>query len=91
MSAYRKNVSEGVFAYTDEADIDKDKLIVVAYVILQPGKTTSSEELLAFGQAHLAAYKAPKRIYLVQDFPRTKNGKILRREIAPTLAGQQLR
>jgi hypothetical protein len=32
MSAYRKNVSEGVFAYTDEADIDKDKLIVVAYV-----------------------------------------------------------
>jgi len=66
--------------------IDKDKLIVVAYVILQPGKTTSSEELLAFGQAHLAAYKAPKRIYLVRDFPRTKNGKILRRDIAPSMA-----
>jgi acyl-coenzyme A synthetase/AMP-(fatty) acid ligase len=25
-------------------------------------------------------------VYLARDFPRTKNGKILRREIAPALA-----
>jgi acetyl-CoA synthetase len=67
-------------------EIEKDKLLVVAYVIPQPGSTVNPEQLLAFGKEHLAAYKAPKRIYLAADFPRTKNGKILRRQITPELA-----
>jgi acyl-coenzyme A synthetase/AMP-(fatty) acid ligase len=66
--------------------IDKDKLIVVAYVILQPNQTATPDELLKWAHTQLAAYKAPKRIYLVNDFPRTKNGKILRRDIAPSMA-----
>ena len=71
--------------------IDKDKLIVVAYVILQPGTDISAETIHQWSQTQLAAYKAPKRIYLARDFPRTKNGKILRREIAASLAYQQSR
>ena len=67
-------------------EIEKDKLLVVAYVITQPGAEVSAEQLQSFGQQHLAAYKAPKRIYLAKDFPRTKNGKILRREISPKIA-----
>jgi acetyl-CoA synthetase len=67
-------------------EIEKDKLIVAAYVIAQPDQTISADELLKFGQQHLAAYKAPKRIYIAKDFPRTKNGKILRREISPAIA-----
>ena len=67
-------------------EIEKDKLLVVAYVIAQPGAEVSAEQLQSFGQQHLAAYKAPKRIYLARDFPRTKNGKILRREISPKIA-----
>ena len=67
-------------------EIEKDKLLVVAYVIAQPGAEVSAEQLQSFGQQHLAAYKAPKRIYLARDFPRTKNGKILRREISPRIA-----
>ena len=67
-------------------EIEKDKLIVSAYVIAQPDQTISADELLKFGQQHLAAYKAPKRVYLAKDFPRTKNGKILRREISPAIA-----
>ncbi len=67
-------------------EIEKDKLIVAAYVILQQAQQVSADELLKFGQQHLAAYKAPKRIYLAKDFPRTKNGKILRREISPATA-----
>jgi acyl-coenzyme A synthetase/AMP-(fatty) acid ligase len=46
----------------------------------------SADDLLAFGQEHLAAYKAPRRIYLAKDFPRTRNGKILRRRISPEIA-----
>jgi len=69
--------------------VDKDKLIVVAYVILQPGRAVSAQTLHQWGQTQLAAYKAPKRIYLARDFPRTKNGKILRREITAALAYEQ--
>ena len=65
---------------------DKDKLLVVAYVIAQPGSSITADALLAFGKEHLAAYKAPKAVYLASDFPRTKNGKILRRDINPGLA-----
>jgi acyl-coenzyme A synthetase/AMP-(fatty) acid ligase len=64
----------------------RDKLLVVAYVIPQPGAALDADELLAFGRSHLAAYKAPKVVYLARDFPRTKNGKILRRDITPGLA-----
>jgi acyl-coenzyme A synthetase/AMP-(fatty) acid ligase len=44
------------------------------------------DELLAFGRERLAAYKAPKVVYLARDFPRTRNGKILRRDITPQIA-----
>ncbi|MBL8520223.1 MAG: acyl-CoA synthetase [Betaproteobacteria bacterium] len=67
-------------------EIEKDKLIVAAYVIAQPGAPITANELLKFGQQQLAAYKAPKRVYLAKEFPRTKNGKILRREISPKIA-----
>jgi acyl-coenzyme A synthetase/AMP-(fatty) acid ligase len=46
----------------------------------------SPAELVAFGREHLAAYKAPKVVYLAGEFPRTRNGKILRREITPRIA-----
>ena len=69
-------------------EIAKDKLIVAAYVIPQPEAQLDLNALLAWAQTQLAAYKAPKRLYLAKDFPRTKNGKILRREISPTLALQ---
>jgi len=65
---------------------EKDKVLVVAYVIAQPGVSVTPDELLAFGKEHLAAYKAPKAVYLAGDFPRTKNGKILRRDINPAMA-----
>jgi len=67
-------------------EIEKDKLLVVTYVILKPEATTTPDELLAYGKLHLAAYKTPKTVYLAKDFPRTKNGKILRKEISPTIA-----
>ena len=63
-----------------------DKRLVVAYVIAHARSAVTADELLAFGREHLAAYKAPKIVYLAADFPRTRNGKILRREITPRIA-----
>ena len=66
--------------------IEKDKVLVVAYIILQPGSNATADDLHAFGKKHLAAYKAPKVVYITDQFPRTKNGKILRRDVNPTIA-----
>lgn len=67
-------------------EIEKDKLLVVIYVIPKPDATISPDELLAYGKQHLAAYKSPKTVYIAKDFPRTKNGKILRKDISPKIA-----
>jgi len=67
-------------------EIEKDKLLVVIYVILKPGAIISPDDLLQFGKQHLAAYKSPKTVYLANDFPRTKNGKILRKDINSSIA-----
>ena len=63
-----------------------DKVLVVAYVIPHAGVQPDADALLAFGREKLASYKAPKIVYLAKDFPRTRNGKILRREISPSIA-----
>ncbi|HQN64357.1 MAG TPA: acyl-CoA synthetase [Methylophilus sp.] len=67
-------------------ELEKDKLLVVAYAILQPGANATADDLQAYAKAHLAAYKAPKTVYLAKDFPRTKNGKILRKDINNSIA-----
>ena len=67
-------------------ELEKDKVLVVVYVILKPDSAITADDLAAFGKQHLAAYKAPKTVYLANDFPRTKNGKILRKDITPSIA-----
>ena len=67
-------------------ELEKDKVLVALYAILKPDAKTTADDLAAFGKQHLAAYKAPKTVYLAHDFPRTKNGKILRKDISPTIA-----
>ena len=69
--------------------VEKDKNLVVAYVVLHNNMKVTPDELVAYGKKHLAAYKAPKVVYLTQDFPRTKNGKILRREVSPDIASSR--
>lgn len=67
-------------------EIEKGKLLVVAYVIPQPGSSVTPDDLLKFAKEQLAAYKAPKIIYFAREFPRTKNGKVLRREVNSSIA-----
>jgi long-chain acyl-CoA synthetase len=54
---------------------------VVAYVSLKQGAGATADELIAFGRERLAAYKRPRRVYLVDDLPKTATGKIRRREL----------
>lgn len=70
-------------------EVEKDKLLVVVYVLPHDEKDPDPNELLKFGQQHLAAYKAPKTVYLTREFPKTKNGKILRKNIEKSMAFSQ--
>ncbi|MGD9788665.1 MAG: acyl-CoA synthetase, partial [Sulfuricellaceae bacterium] len=67
-------------------ELSPDKVLVVAYVILHPDAPVGADDLALYAREHLAAYKAPKIVYLVDDLPCTKNGKVVRKQLAPSLA-----
>jgi citrate lyase beta subunit len=70
-------------------DIEKDKTIVAIAVIGHEDLTKEQEaEVLKFSQENLAKYKAPKIIYSMKDYPRTKNGKVLRKQLVKQLHEQ---
>lgn len=73
-------------AATTGEDVDAEKRLVVSYVVLRPDSPTTADDILAYARQHLAAYKAPKIVYVVDDLPRTRNGKTLRRALHPGLA-----
>ncbi|MDR3741720.1 MAG: AMP-binding protein [Terracidiphilus sp.] len=50
--------------------------IVVAWVRLRPGETSSEEEVRAFCQGQIAYYKVPEHVRFVDEFPATLSGKI---------------
>lgn len=66
---------------------DPGKVVVAAYVIPHPGSGLTPDAVRAYASQHLASYKAPRVVYLVDDLPRTRNGKVLRRALRPPDAG----
>jgi long-chain acyl-CoA synthetase len=55
---------------------------VVACVLLRAGAEIASEELLRFAARRLARYKLPRRLWFVDELPRTANGKVVKHRIA---------
>ncbi|HEY1454881.1 MAG TPA: acyl--CoA ligase [Candidatus Dormibacteraeota bacterium] len=56
----------------------------VAAAVVLKGEA-SEKELIAFARERLADYKVPKRLYIVEQIPRTATGKIQRRSVADAL------
>jgi long-chain acyl-CoA synthetase len=52
---------------------------VTASVILRPGSSATSEELIEFCRSRIAGYKSPRRVDLVTQIPKSPTGKILKR------------
>ena len=75
------NVSEAVcFGVPDE----KYGEAVQAAVVISSG--TSESEIQSFCGQHLADFKIPDRVYIVDELPRTATGKIQRRHVAAKFA-----
>lgn len=71
-----------------EEEVGKDKNIVAACLILNHGSDFQEDHLFAYAKQHLAAYKLPKKFYVMNSFPRTANGKVLRKQLKNTLVKQ---
>ncbi|MFF8846156.1 AMP-binding protein [Streptomyces sp. NPDC015127] len=54
---------------------------VKAYVSLRPGTAVGHDELSAYCEQRLAAYKYPREVVILPELPKTTSGKILRREL----------
>ncbi|MFG6444285.1 long-chain-fatty-acid--CoA ligase [Microbacterium sp. P07] len=61
---------------------------VAAAVVLRPDASLDVNALRDFCRTRLAAYKVPKRIFVVEDLPRSLIGKVLRREVRSRLLGE---
>jgi long-chain acyl-CoA synthetase len=55
---------------------------IVACAVLRAGAAVSSEELLRFAARRLARYKLPRRLWFVDELPRTATGKVVKHRIA---------
>ncbi len=54
---------------------------VKAVVALKPDATVTGEELIAYCREHLAHFKCPKTVDILEALPRNPTGKILKREL----------
>lgn len=53
--------------------------VVGAFVIAKDGRTISEEAMLKVLAGKIAHYKIPRRIFIVDEFPRNASGKVLKR------------
>jgi long-chain acyl-CoA synthetase len=53
-----------------------------AAISLKEGEQTTPGELLEFVKEQVAAYKYPRKVWIVDELPKGPTGKILKREIA---------
>jgi long-chain acyl-CoA synthetase len=56
---------------------------VGAAVVLKPGEPATAQEIQEYVKGQVAAYKYPRRVWLLAALPKGPTGKILKREIRP--------
>jgi acyl-CoA synthetase (AMP-forming)/AMP-acid ligase II len=59
---------------------------VCAVVVLEPGATTTAQEIVEICRDNLAGYKKPKRVEFVDVLPKNASGKVLKRELRTQLS-----
>ncbi|MSQ42290.1 MAG: acyl-CoA synthetase [Dehalococcoidia bacterium] len=65
--------------------IDDQRTLVTACVVARDGTTIDRDALARYVEARLAEYKRPHEYVVMESLPRTRNGKVLRRELVAQL------
>ena len=92
MNVYPREVEEVIYTHPDVVEVAvvplPDELLgeqVGAAVALREGSTATPEDIIEFTKERIAAYKYPRKVWVVDALPKGPTGKILRREVhAPT-------
>jgi long-chain acyl-CoA synthetase len=77
LAAHPAVLESGTIGLPDERCGERVK----SFVVLRPGMSASSEELLAHCRENLAAFKVPREIEFRTELPRSGALKVLRREL----------
>ena len=59
---------------------------VVAVVVVKDGHRLEEDDVLAHCAAHMASFKAPKRVVFVESLPKNPSGKLLKRQLRDSFA-----
>ena len=62
-----------------ERKVSDDVSVIAGFVVPKPGRAPEEAALITHCAAHLAVYKRPRKIVLVDAIPHTPNGKVSRR------------
>jgi long-chain acyl-CoA synthetase len=87
-NVYPREIEEVLYGHPAIAEaavigIPHDKLgeEVKAVVALKPGQSADADALIAYCKEHLAAYKYPRVVEIIDALPKGPTGKILKREL----------
>lgn len=69
-----------------EVRVRADVSVIGAFVVKKPDAAVDAETVKRFASEHLAAYKCPKEVFVIDALPRTPNGKVRRNVLAATFA-----
>lgn len=65
-----------------ELRVREDVSVIAAYVVQRAGAELDAEAVKEFAATHLAGYKCPREVVIVEALPRTANGKVQRSRLA---------
>ncbi len=85
---YPAEVENALFGHPAVGDVavigipdDRWGEAVRAVVVLKPGQTATSDELIGFARTRIAGFKLPKTVQFIAELPRNPSGKVLKREL----------
>ncbi len=88
MNVYPREVEEVIYTHPDVVEVAvvglPDELMgeqVGAAVALREGATVTPEDIIEYTKERIAAYKYPRKVWVVPELPKGPTGKILRREV----------
>lgn len=89
---YPREVEEVLLRHADVAEVSVTGQpdpewgeIVVAFIVVEPGREISTDSLDAHCNASIARFKRPKRYLFVDDLPKNNYGKVVKRELRERL------
>ena len=87
-NVYPLEVEETLSAHDDVREaavvgVDDEKYgqRLAAFVVLEPGRTTTPDDLKLHVKSQLAGYKVPRDLTVVDELPRNASGKVVKREL----------